>query len=123
MKIANFALVILSALLLPACADPYYSIRGEAVLLIENDIRFLEKNENDLCSIKEMHENGDISRGKCLAMYYDNTENDRAKKEVAKRASYILTHPDEFDRNFSERLSEATTKTMDCTTYIKQNCM
>jgi len=123
MKNRNLALAFLSALLLPGCADPYFSIRGEAVLLIENDIRYLEKYESNLCSIKEMHENGEISRGKCLAMYYDNTENDRVKNEVAKRASYILSNPDEFDKDFSNRLSEVTTNTVDCTTYIKQNCM
>ena len=95
---------------------------GESQLMIEMDIRFLETYKNTVCSIMEMHEQKVISRGKCLALYYDNSENDSVKGEVTKRVSYILNNPDKFDKNVSDRLSNITTKTGGCTNYISQNC-
>ncbi len=126
MKVRNLALLIVSALLLPSCSDPYFSMSGEKQLAIEKDILFLEIYENTLCSIKKMHEWEEISRGKCLALYYDFKENDSiqdGKKEVAKRVSYISNNPDEFDKNFLDRLSNVTRKIGVCTSYINQNCM
>ncbi len=126
MKVRNLALLIVSALLLPSCSDPYFSMSGESQLTIEKDILFLEIYENTLCSIKEMHEWEEISRGKCLALYYDFKENDSVqdgKKEVAKRVSYILNNPDKFDKKFPDRLSKVTRKIGVCAGYINQNCM
>jgi hypothetical protein len=122
MKVRNLALLIVSALLLSSCSDPYFSTRGESQLMIEKDIRFLEAYKNTFCSIMEMYERKEISRGKCIALYYDGKENDSDKAEVAKRVSYILKNPDKFDKNISDRLSNITTKTVECTTYINQNC-
>jgi hypothetical protein len=122
MKVRNFALLIVSALLMSSCSGPYFSMSGESQLMIEKDIRFLETYKNTFCSIREMHEQEEISRGKCLALYYDNKENDSDKREVAKRVSYILNNPDKFDKKISDRLSNITTKTVDCTNYINQKC-
>ena len=94
--------------------------------MVDKDIHFLEMYNNTLCSIKEEHEKGEISRGKCLALYYDFKDNDRVqngKKEVIKRVSYILNNPDKFDDNYPVRLSDATMKIGACTNYIKKNCM
>jgi hypothetical protein len=94
--------------------------------MIEEDIHFLEMYKNTLCSIKETHELEEISRGKCLALYYDFKGNDSVqdgKEVVAKRVSYILTNPDKFDKNFPDRLSIVTAKIEVCTLYIKENCM
>jgi hypothetical protein len=122
MKVRNLALLIVSALFLSSCSNPYFSMNGESQLMIEKDIRFLEAYRNSFCSIMEMHERKEISRGKCIALYYDNKENDSDKAEVAKRVSYIMKNPDKFDKNLFERLSNITTKTVECTNYINQNC-
>jgi hypothetical protein len=127
LKVRNLALLIVSALLLPSCADnPYSSMSSESQLMIEKDIHFLEMYKNTLCSINEMRELEEITRGKCLALYYDFKLNDSVqdgKKEVAERISYILANPDKFDKIFLDRLSIITTKIEDCTRYIKENCM
>ncbi len=126
MKIQNLVLVIALTLLLSSCSDPYFSMSGESKLMIERDIRFLEIYETTLCNIKEMHEREEISRGKCLALYYEFKENDGiqdGRKVVAKRVGYIMSNPDSFDRKYSEQLSEFTTKIGDCNSYINKNCM
>lgn len=123
MKFFKAALLLVSLLLLSSCSDPYLTIRGDSQLMIEKDVHFLELYKNALCNIKDMHERQEISRGKCLAMYYDNTQNDRVKSEVATRASYILNNPDEFDKSLAEKLSNIATETTECTAYINANCM
>ncbi len=127
MKVRNLALLIVSALLLASCSDnPYSSMSSNSQLIVEKDIDFLEMYQNTLCSIKKKHEWEEISRGKCLALYYDFKENDSVqdgKKEVTKRVSYILNNPDEFDEKFLDRLSYAIAKIGDCSSYIKKNCM
>ena len=127
MKVRNLALLIVSALLLPSCAEnPYSSMSSESQLMIEEDIHFLEMYKNTLCSINEIHELEEITRGKCLALYYDFKLNDSVqdgKNVVAERISYIFANPDKFDKDFPDRLSIITTKIEDCTRYIKENCM
>ena len=123
MKVLNFSLSIVAMLLLSSCSDPYFSMSGDSQLMIENDISILETYANTLCSIKEMQEREEISRGKCLAMYYDKKEHNRVEKEVTKRVSYILSNPAQFDKEIYGRLTIITAKTADCANYINQNCM
>ncbi len=126
MKVRIYALLIVSAMLLPSCSDPYFSMSGESQLKIEKDIHFLKMYKTTLCSIREGHEREEISPGKCLALYYDFKENDSVqdgKKEVVKRVNYILNNSVKFDKNYSVQLYKFTTEIGGCTSYIKQNCM
>lgn len=127
MKVRNLALLIVAALLLPSCSDnPYSSMGSNSLMMVEKDIGYLEMYEKTLCGIKKKHEWEEITRGKCLALYYDFKGNDRVqngKKEVTKRVSYVLNNPDKFDSSFPARLSDATMKIGVCTNYIKKNCM
>lgn len=126
MKVRNFTILIATALLLSSCSDPYSSIYGESPAMLEKDIRFLEKYKNTLCSIKEKREYEEITRGKCLALYYEYKDKESIqdkKKETVKRIGYILGNPEKFDKDSYDRVSTATTGIVDCNSYINRNCI
>ncbi|THB70147.1 MAG: hypothetical protein D6B25_20555 [Desulfobulbaceae bacterium] len=126
MNVRIYALLIAFMMLLPACSDPYFTMTGDAKMMIERDIRFLEMYEKSLCEIKKGREREELSRGKCLALYYDLKENERvenSREKVAKRVSYIVTNPDKFEKDDSIKVYNLTTKIGECDTYILQNCM
>lgn len=128
-KIQQLTLVftcIASALLLSSCVDPYSSLYGESPTKIKEDADFLEGYKTSLCSIKEQHEYEEISRGRCLALYYDFKEQSHTKKEkeeIVKRVSYIMKDPGKVDQSILDQLSRSTAEIGACKEYITENCM
>lgn len=116
--------LMLPAFLLCSCANPYSSLYGDSPSRLKEDINFLDRYKQTVCDIKEQHEYGEISTGKCLALYYDCKEdmNDE-KDDVVQRISYVYKHPDKVDQSTLNTVSEATVAIAGCLTYITENCM
>lgn len=116
----------LCAFLFSSCSNPYSSMGHTSEMKLQQDLQFLEIYKDAYCDIKESYEQGDISRGRCLTLFYDKKENDAledAKDEVGKRVSYVLSNPDEFDKEIAQKLSKTTNQIMECIGYINANCM
>lgn len=126
-KVFTFVFTAIApALLISSCVDPYSSLYGESPTKIKEDVDFLESYKNGICTIKEKHEYEEISRGKCLALYYDYKEQSdikSTKESVVKRVSQILKDPGKVDQSILDQLSLSTAAIADCKNYITENCM
>lgn len=86
----------------------------------------MESYKDTICGIKDQHENKEITRGKCLALYYEHKDQSHIKEEkekVVKRVGYILENPDKFDKKTHDKLSIASMEIANCDNYIMLNCM
>lgn len=86
----------------------------------------MEKYHETICGIQDQHEDEEISRGKCLALYYDYKDKMHIKderREVIQRVRYILANPGKFDQDSYDLVSTATSEIVDCKSYIEKNCI